>query len=128
MIERFKKVIYKVVGFIILLLTYYLLNLFFNISIKCPIYEFTHLYCPGCGITRCLFALIQLDFYKAFKYNQLVFILLPISFIYYIIYSYYYIKYNKRITIPKYISITILIIVLLFGILRNINYFSFIRP
>lgn len=128
MIERFKKVIYKVVGFIILLLTYYLLNLFFNISIKCPIYELTHLYCPGCGITRCLFALIQLDFYKAFKYNQLVFILLPISFIYYIIYSYYYIKYNKRITIPKYISITILIIVLLFGILRNINYFSFIRP
>lgn len=128
MIERFKKVIYKVVGFIILLLTYYLLNLFFNISIKCPIYEFTHLYCPGCGITRCLFALIQLDFYKAFKYNQLVFILLPISFIYYIIYSYYYIKYNKRITIPKYISITILIIVLLFGILRNINYFSFIKP
>ena len=128
MIERFKKVIYKVVGFIILLLTYYLLNLFFNISIKCPIYELTHLYCPGCGITRCLFSLIQLDFYKAFKYNQLVFILLPISFIYYIIYSYYYIKYNKRITIPKYISITILIIVLLFGILRNINYFSFIRP
>ena len=128
MIERFKKVIYKVVGFIILLLTYYLLNLFFNISIKCPIYELTHLYCPGCGITRCLFSLIQLDFYKAFKYNQLVFILLPISFIYYIIYSYYYIKYNKRITIPKYISITILIIVLLFGILRNINYFSFIKP
>lgn len=128
MIERFKKVIYKVVGFIILLLTYYLLNLFFNISIKCPIYELTHLYCPGCGITRCLFSLIQLDFYKAFKYNQLVFILLPISFIYYIIYSYYYIKYNKRITIPKYISITILIIVLLFGILRNINYFNFIRP
>ena len=47
------------------------------ISIPCPFHFITGLYCPGCGITRMIKSILKLDFYQAFRYNQLLFILLP---------------------------------------------------
>lgn len=110
---------------------YFLLNKYFNFSIPCIIHEVTNLYCPGCGITRLLFALLQGHIKEAFMYNQLVFILLPIFLIYYLINSYYYIvgKENKLIKkIPNYIYIILLIITISFGIIRNLPAFPFLRP
>lgn len=90
-----------------------------KITIPCVFHKFTGLYCPGCGITRCFNALLHLEFYQAFRYNPLVFILLPFSIIYIIIYFSYRIK-NKKFVLPNWIWYGLLIITIIFGILRNI--------
>lgn len=110
-----------------LLITYLHLGNKFHIYIDCPIKKLTGLYCPGCGITRMLFAILQLDFYQAFRYNPLLFICLPF-FIFFIIESLISKKeplYNK---IPTKIWIIIIIVFIIYGILRNIPFFDFLAP
>lgn len=89
-------------------------------KIVCLFHEITGLLCPGCGITRCLFAILNLDFKRAFYYNQLVFILLPLFGIYYIMNIYRYLLDKKRIEVPNYIVVILLFITLIFGVVRNL--------
>jgi Protein of unknown function (DUF2752) len=49
---------------------------------RCPIYEYLHLQCPGCGATRALAALLRGHFGEAMHGNALVTPLLPILAIY----------------------------------------------
>ena len=76
--KKNKRIISKLAILIGLLIGYYFLNAVFKISIPCMFYKITGFHCPGCGITRLLFSLIKLDFYQAFRYNPLIFILLTI--------------------------------------------------
>ena len=39
--------------------------------VKCPIAEYLHIPCPGCGMTRSVLALLQLDFAGMLRYNAL---------------------------------------------------------
>ena len=110
-----------------LFIIYYLLNKKIGIGIPCVFHELTGLYCPGCGITRLLFSLLELNFYQAFRSNPLVFILL-ILIILYLILKLILKRFNKNLTIPNYIYYFLLIIVILFGILRNIPGFEFLIP
>lgn len=129
--KRIFEVTLKIIGAITLVVTYYFLNTHYNFYIPCPIYSITKLYCPGCGITRCLFALLKLDFSSAFRYNQLVFILIPFFLFYFSYKTYLYIldKEDKILSrIPKTFWLILLIITISFGILRNIEAFSIIRP
>ena len=92
------------------------------ISIPCPFHFITGLYCPGCGITRMIKSILKLDFYQAFRYNQLLFILLPF-FIIIIIDLFISIIIKKKSIykkIPEYVWIIIVIILIIFGIIRNI--------
>lgn len=41
---------------------------------KCPFDYFVGIPCPGCGMTRALFALARLDFAQAFSFHPLVLI------------------------------------------------------
>ncbi len=110
---------------------YFYLNSKYGFSINCLVHELTGYYCPGCGITRCLFSLLKLDLYEAFMYNQLVFILLPflVGLIGYKIYLYIFDKKDQFIKkIPNMVWILLLVIVIGFGIVRNISYFDFLRP
>ena len=119
-----KRIISKLAILIGLLIGYYFLNAVFKISIPCMFYKITGFHCPGCGITRLLFSLIKLDFYQAFRYNPLIFILLTIfvlKLIQCIITKRKLIISNKTVTI-------LLIVTILFGIARNIPYFSFLIP
>ena len=105
---------------ILLCTSFFFLYTKINIFIPCIFHELTGLYCPGCGITRCLIAIIKLDFMQAFRYNMLVFILLPI-FIFIGIKKYYCWLLNKQcILFSNRFYITLAIITILFGILRNI--------
>lgn len=130
-----KKRIIKVISILILSLIvlygYYFLNLKFNFYIPCLFYEKTGLYCPGCGITRCIFSIINGNYKEAFNYNRLVFIMLPFLIAYFI-YSLYLYIFNKKdnITkkIPNQVFIIVLLITILFGIIRNTNYFSYLKP
>lgn len=128
---RIKKVISFNVIFTIIFFGYYFLNTKFNTKIDCPFYHLTGFYCPGCGITRCLFSLIKLDFKHAFNYNMLVFIMLPFFMLYYIYINIIYIldRKNKIVEkVPSSFSYFLLVITILFGILRNIESFKFLAP
>ena len=37
----------------------------------CPVYYFTHIPCPGCGMTRACKSVLRLDFKAAFNYHHL---------------------------------------------------------
>ena len=126
----FKTIFFLIIG-ILVLVGYYFLNKKIGFAIPCMIHRITGFYCPGCGITRMIFAIMKLDFVEAFRYNQLVFILSPflIFYIFYHIYLYIFLKKDKIfIKIPNYFYVILLIFVILWGIVRNIEMFSFFRP
>ncbi len=54
----------------------------FYLTHGCPIRFFTGIACPGCGMSRALFALFRLDFSLAFEMHPLVF-LLPVAAVIY---------------------------------------------
>jgi Protein of unknown function (DUF2752) len=45
---------------------------------QCPIHEYLHLQCPGCGATRALAALLQGRVAEALHFNALFVVLLPV--------------------------------------------------
>ena len=102
----------------------------YNIGFDCVVNRFTGLYCAGCGMTRAVYSLIQLDFYQAFRYNVLSIVLLPIIVLYVLfeIYAKVFDKTNIMNRIPSWIWYTIAIVVVVFGIIRNIEYFSWLKP
>ena len=115
------KLILLLISFLII---FSFLNKVFNFTIPCLFHEITNLYCPGCGITRMFLALFKLDFYQAFRYNPLVFILLILSIVYFLVK-----KIGKlNFKLPNYIYYYLLFIVIIYGILRNIPLFSFLAP
>ena len=74
-----------------------------------------------------IYSILILDFYQAFRYNPLLFIMLPI-FVFFIINSIVTKKeplYNK---IPKQILYTFIFILIIYGILRNVPLFDFLAP
>ena len=114
--------------FIITLVVLCLLFLLIHINYKCPFLNILHLYCPGCGGIRMIKSIIELDFYQAFRYNPLLFILLIIFCIYMTFNLFLYIK-KKAIMLPSTkVLISLLIILIIYMIIRNIDYFSYLIP
>ena len=72
------------------------------IHYECPFRKLLHIYCPGCGTTRMIKAIMHLEIYQAFRYNPLMFIILVIFLpIYIIINIIIYIRKKKLIKITK---------------------------
>ncbi len=116
-----KKIIKVLIAYIImiflLLLVIFLLEL---VNYKCPINYLFHIKCSGCGTTRMLKAILNLEFREAFNYNQAMFILSPFI-ISYIIYNSYLYIIGKKLRKVSLKSITIILIYLLaFMITRNV--------
>lgn len=111
-----------------ILIGYLILVKIFHIYIPCIFHKVTKLYCPGCGVTRMLLEILRGNFYQAFRYNQLLFILLPIFIVYFIDYIYSIIK-NKNTLVditPNVVWYTLIVVLLVFGIIRNI--FPYFAP
>lgn len=53
-------------------------------GIGCPIRYMTGIPCPGCGMTRAVVSLLQLQFNEAFRYHPMIYVL-PILVIFYIL-------------------------------------------
>ncbi len=110
---------------IILLITgyYFFLNPyeqeFFFIS--CPFYKITGFQCSGCGSQRAFHEILHLNFEEAFRQNALVLIAIPyFSLIFFT--SFFQEKFAKlrQLLIGKKTILVLFIIVILFGILRNL--------
>jgi len=113
---------------LILLIGYLIACIFYHPFIPCIFHEITGFYCPGCGITRMIVSIFKLDFYKAFRYNPLLFIFIP--FIIVLTLNNIYCIIKNRVPIYKKINnkfwVVIIIILIIYWIARNI--YPFLAP
>lgn len=129
---RLIKSIALVISAAVILSVYYFLREKFGISIVCPIYKITGFYCAGCGMTRMCVYIINFDFYKAFRSNMLAFVsVIPVTLCIGSLF-YEYIFERKLIGKTEFIrSIylkTMIVLIVLYSILRNIPMFDFLAP
>lgn|SRR5574344_220749 len=120
--QRTLTILKYILGIITIGILYSLFVLKTSIGIPCVFHLVTGFKCPGCGISRMCLSILHLDFKKAFHYNQMIFILLPVFIVVVITQIVRYIKYNQTKTTKVqsaiyYIGIALLVI---FGVLRNI--------
>lgn len=99
---------------------------YFHISIPCPILSLTGYYCPGCGISRLVLSLFSGHIYQAFRWNPFVFLLLVIFFGYVVISTITH-KYVDKKIVSK-ILFVVIILLIGYGVLRNMELFSFLAP
>jgi len=127
--KRWIKWFTKIVLLFLLGSVYFYLGTRINFSIPCLFHSFTHLYCPGCGMTRAVFSLISLDFVQAFFYNPFVYVLVFIIFYSFGMELYYLVKKKmKNVVYPKKLMYVLLVLLLIFGVLRNIPGWEFLLP
>ena len=90
-------------------------------GIPCPINHFTGLKCPGCGVTRMCMHIISLDFRSAFYDNTAIFCMLPLIVFIFARFAYKYVKTgSKRDKAAETAGIIAIVVLIIFGILRNI--------
>lgn len=111
--------LWTLLGVIIFIIASSILS-FYNLS-ECATVKYFHLYCPGCGGTRALFALLRLDFIEMIRYN----LNLPLAiftYMYYNIRAFIEIKKNNEQYFER-LRYRLLIIVgciaLIYSIARN---------
>lgn len=88
---------------------------------RCPFHSLTGFACPGCGSQRALHCLLHLDIQRAFGYNALMISIIPYVFL--LLFAEW-----KRLQYPRFyhriqsrgILIGCLVIIILWGIIRNI--------
>lgn len=119
---RLKKVIFMILPIITIGLIYAIYIEITGDGLDCIIYESIGIKCPGCGITRMCMNILHLNFYEAFVSNELLFVALPIGFVWLIYKVFIYVKtgnssLSKTENICAYIFI---VLVIVFCIIRNI--------
>ena len=95
----------------------------YHLPIPCLFHELFHLYCPGCGGTRAIDALLQGDFLHSFLYHPFILYVALVFAYYYISAGYtFLIKRNGKIyyEIPIWILIGAVVVVIVNFIVRNI--------
>ena len=121
-----KKTFVQFVSLVILVYVFY--YIVFQHGIPCIFHTLTGFYCPGCGITRMFLSLISFDFYQAFRFNPVVFLLVLITPFYFLFTTFYLKKTGKKWILPNAIYIILLVILIVFGFLRNLEFFSYLAP
>lgn len=99
-----------------------------GLGVMCPLKELFDWDCPGCGGTRMAVAMLDFDFYQAFRYNPFVFVTAPVIGIVYIWQYIVYVKENRLLKHLDTFLIAYAIALIAFGILRNLSWFSYLAP
>ncbi len=123
------KVLTIIIPFIFLIL-YALKDTLFSLLALLPpcfLYSHFHLYCPACGNTRSVSALLRGEFLEALSYNIVPFIVLVIVFAGYIELATYSFGTHRRI-LPRRLSVYILLIMLVFLYLLLRNFIPSLSP
>jgi hypothetical protein len=90
--------------------------------LRCPIHEFLHVQCPGCGATRALAALLRGHFSEAMHFNALTTLLMPIA----LVYGFgWYCRFVRREVdhwpqMPGVVIYAILAATVMFAVVRNL--------
>jgi len=114
------------IGFSLLVMGVFYLKVIspvFNIHIPCIFNKITGLDCPGCGMTRAALSLLDGNIYQAFRWNMLIFMIIPLYFIYTIL-----VKIEKLTKWGKAFELSMLALAIIFFILRNTDKFSWLAP
>ena len=90
--------------------------------IPCIFRHVTGFYCPGCGMTRASLAILEGDIYQSFRFNMLIFILLPLFILFYAL------EKKGKVKASKSLMFAMLTLTLAFGVLRNLPAFSWLSP
>jgi len=94
----------------------------------CPFHAITGLFCPGCGITRALHALVHFDLVRALAMNALVVLSLPLLAVMAVQ------GFTQRALLPKSVARVVfdgrwwIGALLVFGIARNLPGFGWLAP
>ena len=101
-----------------------------DLAIPCMFYKFTGKYCPGCGLTRMILAMLRFDFYTALRQNCLLFFLLPCFLVYSLWKGISYVITGKKCSGKgeKVVIPVLFVLVVAFWIMRNMPAFSFLAP
>lgn len=93
----------------------------------CITYELTGFYCPGCGMGRASLCLLHGDFIGAVKNNPFIFLLILVLIYILSRLADWAITGKNHIDkhIPPKALMSILIVLMIFGVLRNIPIFPF---
>lgn len=102
--------------------------LIYLLDIGCPINKIFGIECAGCGLTRMFLAIFKFNFYQAFRFNPCMFILLAFFVLYFIYVIICKLLRKKYFKLGFKTAIVIVVLVIGFGILRNINGFEFLKP
>lgn len=124
-----KRILISILSIILVIISIFLGIKFLKlIHFRCFFKEIFNIYCAGCGTTRMFESIFKLNFYQAFRYNPLIFILSIVTVLYLICNIILYI-FNKPIKKISYKFLFVLALVLLiYMIFRNIPYFEYLRP
>ena len=100
-------------------------------GISCLFHDLTGLYCPGCGSSRSLVALIHGQFGEAFRQNVLLYPL-GVPALAVLLYEYVRVVFPRLklrgVYLPQPVIVGCAVAVVLFAVLRNIPAFSFLAP
>lgn len=90
----------------------------------CPIRNAIGIYCPGCGAARSLHALFHGDIAAAVDFNGLFVLLFP-AFVTFALLQFMSLVRDNRfraLVIPNWILAAVAVVMILFGIARNLPY------
>jgi hypothetical protein len=93
----------------------------YNFYPQCPVFRYLHVYCPGCGATRALAALLHARIAEALHYNAMVVLLAPVLLAYFAI-AYWKARRDEVFIWPRVPAMglaALLVMSAAFGVLRN---------
>jgi hypothetical protein len=96
----------------------------------CPLHAVTGLYCAGCGATRALHALLHGELSRALAFNPLLVLALP-ALLPAVASEAWRLATGKtwlRLRVPPWAGFSILAVLLVYGVLRNVPGFEVLGP
>lgn len=127
--DRLKRTIKNTIAILCLGIFLYILY-DFHIRIPCVFKTLTHLNCPSCGVSRMCVSISHGDIKSAFYYNQVLVFLTPLIALYYIFYQIRYIRTGQRkiSKLENNTMILIIVILVIYGIIRNLPFYPYRLP